>query len=400
MNAYKYNGVIKFGEIMKIYLDHAATTPVRQEVLEAMKPYFSEKFGNASSLHQWGQQAKEALEHSRAQIAAVINAKPEEIIFTSGGTESNNFALKGLAFANPNKKHIITSAIEHHCVLNVCEWLEKLGYSVTYLPVDKYGLVKPEDVENAIRSDTLVVSIMHANNEIGTIEPIAEIGNICREKRVLFHTDACQSFGKVPIDVKKMNADLLSVSSHKLYGPKGVGCLFVRTGVRIEPVAHGGGHEFGKRSGTENVAGIVGFGKAAELAKKEMNSESKQLEKLRDYLIHGILKIPDSQLNGHPAKRLPNNANFWFKYVEGESIVLHLDAKGIAASTGSACSSKSLEPSHVLLAIGLKHEEAHGSLRLTLGKSSTKQQIDYVLKVLPPVIEKLRKISPFKKSYE
>ncbi len=384
---------------MKIYLDHAATTPVRSEVLEAMKPYFSERFGNASSLHKWGQEAKEALEQSRSKIASVINSKPEEIIFTSGGTESNNLALKGLAFANPNKKHIITSAIEHHCVLNTCEWLEKQGYSVTYLPVDKYGLIKPEDVEQAIRADTLFVSIMHANNEIGTVQPIAEIGKICRSKGVLFHTDAVQSFGKVPINVEKMNIDLLSASSHKLYGPKGVGCLYVRSRIKIEPLAHGGGHEFGKRSGTENVAGIVGFGKASELAQKEMNKESIRLKKLRDYLIHGILQISDSYLNGHPSQRMPNNTNFWFKFVEGESIVLHLDAKGVAASTGSACSSKSLEPSHVLLAIGLKHEEAHGSLRLTLGKATDKKQIDYVLKELPHVIEKLRKISPFKKSY-
>ncbi len=390
----------RIGGYMHIYLDHAATTPVRKEVFKAMQPYFSERFGNASSLHQWGQQAKEALEESRNQIASVINSKPEEIVFTSGGTESNNLALKGLAFANPNKKHIVTSAIEHHCVLSTCEWLEKLGYSITYLPVDKYGLVKPEDVEKAIRSDTLVVSVMHANNEIGTIQPIEEIGKICRSKNVLFHTDAVQSFGKIPIDVEKMNIDLLSVSSHKIYGPKGVGCLFVKSGIKIEPLAHGGGHEAGLRSGTENVAGIVGFGKAAELAKKEMTGEAKRLAKLRDYLIHGILQIPDSYLNGHASQRLPNNANFWFKFVEGESIVLHLDAKGVAASTGSACSSKSLEPSHVLLAIGLKHEEAHGSLRLTLGKQTTKQQIDYVLNALPPIIENLREISPFKKSYE
>lgn len=379
-------------------MDHAATTPVRKEVLKAMQPYFSKKFGNASSLHRWGQEAKQALENSRIQIAKVIGANPEEIVFTSGGTESNNLALKGLAFAS-KKKHIITSSIEHHCVLNACEWLEKQGFSVTYLPVDKYGLISLGDLENSIKKDTLVVSIMHANNEIGTIEPIKEIGKICREKGVLFHTDAVQTFGKIPINVRKMNIDLLSVSSHKIYGPKGVGCLYVRSGIKIEPLAHGGGHEHGLRSGTENVSGIVGFGHAAELAKKEMKKEAERLTKLRDYLIRNVLKIPNSYLNGHPKKRLPNNANFWFKFIEGESLVLHLDAKGIAASTGSACSSKSLEPSHVLLAIGLRHEEAHGSLRLTLGRSNNKKHVDYVLKVLPQIVKKLREISPFKKSY-
>ncbi len=385
----------------RIYLDYAATTPVDPRVLRAMEPFFTKKFGNTMSLHSFGREAKKALEEAREKVASLIKAEAKEVIFTGSATESNNLALKGIAFANRKKgKHIITSKIEHDCVLNSCRWLEKQGFEVTYLPVDKYGLVNPSDVDAAIRKDTILVSIMHANNEIGTIEPIKEIGKICREHGVYFHTDAAQSYGKIPIDVNKMNIDLLTANAHKVYGPKGVGALYIREGVEIEPLLHGGGHEFGLRSSTVNISGVVGFGAAAEIAKKEMKKEAKRLTKLRDMLIKGVLKIKDSHLNGHPKKRLPNNTNFWFAYIEGEALVLYLDAKGIAASTGSACSSASLEPSHVLLAIGLKPYEAHGSLRLTLGRWTKKEEIKYVLEVLPEVVEKLRKISPFKKGWK
>lgn len=379
----------------RIYLDYAASRPVREEVLEAMKPCFAKKHGNASSLHSFGQQAKKALEDARAAIAKQINAEPDEIYFTSGGTEANNWALKGLFFANPDKKHIITSKIEHDCILNSCRWLERRGVQVTYLPVGRDGLVDPDGVRNAIRKDTLVVSIMHANNEIGMINDIASIGRICRENGVLFHTDACQSFTKVPVDVKKMNIDLMSINSHKIYGPQGVGALYIRKGIKIDPLLHGGGHERGMRSTTENIPGVVGFAKAAELGCKEMKTEMERQRKLRDYMAKEILKINDSWINGSLERRLADNANFCFRGVEGESIVLHLDAKGVAASTGSACSSSKLEPSHVLLALGLKPEEAHGSLRLTMGIHTKKADIDYVIKILPPIIEKLRKISPF-----
>ncbi|MBI5133380.1 MAG: cysteine desulfurase NifS [Thaumarchaeota archaeon] len=384
----------------RIYMDYAATTPVDPRVLEAKEPYFNKKFGNTMSLHSWGQQAKRVLEESREAVAEMMNARANEIIFTGSATEANNTVLKGIAFANRDRgKHIIISAIEHHCILNSADWLKRHGFNVTVLPVDKYGLVDPNGVENMIRKNTILVSVMHANNEIGTIEPIEEVGKVCRDKGVYFHTDAAQSFGKIPVDVNKMNVDLLTASSHKMYGPLGVGCLFIRQGVKIEPLLHGGGHEFGLRSSTVNIAGIAGFAKAVEIAKKEMEQESERLGKLRDRLIKGVLKIEDSFLNGHPTKRLPNNTNFWFKFIEGESLVLQLDAKGIASSTGSACSSESLESSHVLLAIGLRHEEAHGSLRLSLGRFSKKQDVDYVLKALPNVIERLRKISPFKKSW-
>lgn len=383
---------------MKVYMDYAATTPVDPRVLKAMKPYFLTKYGNSMSLYCLGQEAKRALEESRAAVANLMNAKTNEIIFTSSATESNNLALKGIAFANKDKgKHIIISAIEHHCVIESARWLEKQGFEVTFLPVDRYGLVDPTAVELAIRPETILVSIMHANNEIGTIEPIEEIGKICRGQNVYFHTDAAQSFGKIPVDVKKMDVDLLTVNAHKLYGPKGIGALFVKEGVKIEPLLHGGGHEYGLRSSTVNVAGIVGFAEAVRIVKKEMKPEAKKQTKLRDKLIKETLKIEDSYLNGHPTKRLPNNANFWFDFIEGESLVMQLDSKGIAASTGSACSSESLEPSHVLTAIGLKHEQAHGSLRLTIGKYTTATDVSYVLKVLPDVVEKLRRISPFKK---
>lgn len=381
----------------RIYLDYSATTPLDPRVLDAMKPFFSKNFGNTMSLHSFGREAKYELEKARAVLAKFINARHDEIVFTGSATESINSVLKGIAFANKDKgKHIVTSSIEHHAVLESCKWLEKQGFEVTYLPVDKYGLVDLKQLENTIRSDTILVSIMHANNEIGTIEPIEEIGKICKEKGALFHTDAVQSFGKIPIDVNKMNIDLLSISAHKFYGPKGVGATFIRKGTNIEPLLHGGGHEFGLRSSTENVPGIVGMAKAVELRKKEMKPEEKRLKALRDYLIRNVLKIENSRLNGHPVKRLANNANFSFDFIEGEALIMQLDSYGIAASTGSACSSATLEPSHVLMAIGLKHEQAHGSLRLSLGKYTTKSDITYTIKVLPKIVENLRKISPFK----
>lgn len=380
-------------------MDYAATTPVDPRVVKAMLPYFSEKFGNTMSLHSFGQEAKEALEESREVIADLMGAKPKEIIFTSSATESNNTALKGIAFANRKKgNHIIISPIEHDCVIESAKWLESQGFEVTRLKVGKFGLVDPADVKKAIKKDTILVSVMHANNEIGTIEPIEEIGKICRERNVYFHTDAAQSFGKIPIDVNKMNIDLMTVSSHKTYGPKGAGALFVRGGTKIEPIIHGGGHESGLRSSTVNVPAIVGFAEAARICQREMRREAEKLTKLRDKLIKGVLKkIGGSHLNGHPKKRLPNNANFWFKGVEGESIVMHLDLLGIAVSSGSACSSKSLAPSHVLLAIGLRPEQAYGSLRLSLGRWTKEKEIDYVLRVLPGIIKKLREMSPFKR---
>jgi cysteine desulfurase len=380
-----------------VYMDHAATTPVTQKVMEAMKPYFTSGYGNASSLHDSGQEARKAVEESRKTIASLINAGPDEVFFTSGGTEADNTAIKGIAFANRDKgNHIIITKIEHDAVIRACDYLEKNGFEVTRLDVDGNGLVDPEDVRKAITEKTILVSVMHANNEIGTIEPIGEIGKICREHDIYFHTDAVQTLGKIPIDVKKMDIDLLSASAHKIYGPKGVGCLYVRKGVGIEPLVHGGGHEHGMRSGTENVPGIVGFAKACELAGKSMRSESERLAKLRDMLINGILRIPGTRLNGHPEKRLPNNVNVSFRHIEGEGIVLRLNDRGIAASTGSACSSNTLEPSHVLLAIGLGHADAHGSLRLTLGKESSEEDVRYVLEVLLSVISGLREISPFK----
>jgi cysteine desulfurase len=382
---------------MKVYMDYAATTPLDSRVLEAMKPYFNKKFGNSMSLYSLGLEAKKALEDSRETVEKFMNAQPEEVVFTGSATESDNFAIKGIAFANKEKgKHIITSSIEHHAVLETCKWLETQGFEITYLPVDKYGFVDLGKLENSIRKDTILVSIMHANNEIGTIEPIEEIGNICREKGVLLHTDAVQSFGKIPIDVERMNIDLLSISAHKFYGPKGVGALYIRKGTNIEPLLHGGGHEFGLRSSTVNIPGIVGLAKAVELRKEEMKTEANKLTRLRNDMIKNVLKIENSHLNGHPIKRLPNNANFWFAFIEGEALVIQLDSYGIAGSTGSACSSATLEPSHVLIAIGLKHEEAHGSLRLSLGKWTKKPDIDYTIKTLPKVVERLRKLSPFK----
>jgi len=382
----------------KIYLDYAATTPVDPKVLEAMLPYFTEKSGNTMSLHSVGMEAKKALDESRESIAKFIGAQPSEIIFTSSATESNNFALKGIAFANKKKgNHIVISSIEHPCIMESALWLEKQGFEVTRLKVDKYGLVDPEEVRNEIKKGTILVSVMHANNEIGTIEPIKEIGKICREKGVYFHTDAAQTLGKEIIDVNQMNVDLLTASSHKLYGPKGVGFLFVRRGTNINPLLHGGGHEFRLRSSTCNVAGIVGFAKACELCKESLQEEDKRLKKMRDKLISGVLKIDDSFLNGHPKKRLANNANIAFSFIEGESLLIQLDFLGVAVSTGSACSSSKLKSSHVLTAIGLKPHQIQGSLRFSLGRWTKEKDIDYVIEVLPGIVEKLRKISPFKK---
>ena len=385
-------------KIRKTYLDYAATTPVDPRVLKAMLPYFTEKFGNSVSLYNFGQEAKKTLEKTRLTIAKALNVKnQDEIIFTSSATESNNLAIKGIAFANQDKgKHIIISSIEHDCVLNSSKWLEKRGFKITKIKVNKYGVIDPMDVERAIRKDTILVSIIHGSNEIGTIEPIEQIGKICEKKKVYFHTDASQSFGKIPLDVQKMKVDLLTASSHKIYGPKGAALLYVKSGTKIEPLIHGGGHEFGLRSSTVNVPAIIGFGKAVEICEKEMKKESKRQIKLRDKLINGILKkIPDSHLNGHPTKRLPNNTNFWFSYIEGESIIMDLNSYGIAASTGSACSSEKLEPSHILLACGLRPEQAHGSLRLTIGRWTREQDINYLLKILPKTIKRLKKISPY-----
>jgi cysteine desulfurase len=384
-------------EMRRVYLDHAATTSTDPRVVEAMLPYFTEEYGNASSLYTEGVKAKEALEEARKKVGALIHADPREVLFTSGGTESDNLALKGVAFAQRKKgKHILTTAIEHHAILEPCEWLAEQGFEVTYLPVDPTGLVEMDRLEEAIREDTILISVMHANNEIGTIEPIREIGALARERGIPFHTDAIQSVGKIPVDVKEMNVDLLSISGHKIYGPKGVGALYVRRGVRLTPLFHGGGHEFRKRSGTENIPGIVGLGRACEIAGEEMEAEGKRLTRLRDRLIRGVLEIPDTWLNGHPTQRLPNNANVSFKYLEGESLVLELDFHGVAVNTGSACSSKSLQPSHVLAAIGLKPEDSHGSLRFTLGRGNTEEDIDYVLEVLPKAVHRFREISPFK----
>jgi len=381
----------------RIYMDYAATTPVDPRVLKAMQPYHSKKFGNTMSLHSFGQEAKKAIEQSRQKLASLMNARSGKVVFTGSATEANNQALKGVAFANKEKgRHIIVSSIEHHCILESARWLQRQGFELTYLPVDSYGLVDPSAVEEAMRKDTILVSIMHANNEIGTIEPIGEIGKICREREIYFHTDAAQSLGKIPVDVEELNVDLLTACAHKMYGPKGVGALFIGEGVRIEPLLHGGGHEFGLRSSTVNVPGIVGFGVAADLAKQKMKKESERLTKLMKKLVDGVLSIEESHLNGHPKLRLPTIANFRFAFIEGESLVAQLDMGKISASTGSACSSQSLEPSHVLTAIGLKHEEAHGSLRLSLGRWSTGQEVDYVLELLPRAVQRLRDISPFK----
>jgi cysteine desulfurase len=381
--------------VKTVYLDHAATTPIRDEVLEAMLPYLKEQYGNASSVHRFGREAKKALDQARETVAEVLNADFDEIIFTSGGTESNNLAIKGAAQANRKRgNHIITSCIEHPAVLNPMKELEKDGFEVTYLPVSEEGLVSVEDFQNALRDDTILVSIMHANNEIGTIQPIAAIGKIARDKGVLMHTDAVQSVGSMDVDVQALNVDLLTLSAHKLYGPKGVGALYVRRGVRLIPQLHGGVQERRRRAGTENTAGIIGLAEALKLAKAELDVEVPRIQKLRDRLLDGILQIPHTRLNGSRTERLPHNINVCFEFIEGESLLLNLDLKGIAGSSGSACTSGSLEPSHVLLAIGLPHEIAHGSLRLTLGRANTDADIDYVLECLPPIVERLRQMSP------
>ena len=383
----------------RIYLDYAATTPMRSEVLEAMQPYLTEAFGNPSSIYSYGHEAKAAMDKARTAVAGLLGARGEEIVFTGGGTEADNFAIKGVAFANRSKgNHIITSSIEHHAVLETCEFMETQGFTVTYLPVDEYGMVNPDDVKKAITPETILITIMHANNEIGTIQPISEIGKIAHEAGVYFHTDAVQTAGHIPSDVNELNVDMLSTSAHKLYGPKGVGALYIRRGTRIVPLIHGGEQENNRRASTENVAGIVGFGKAAELAKLELQEESVRITSMRERLIDNLVtKVEEIQLNGHPTRRLPNNINLTVAYTEGESIVLNLDLKGICASTGSACTSSSLEPSHVLVAIGLPQEIAYSSFRMTLGKWNADEDIDRVIQVLPEVIASLRAMSPLYK---
>jgi len=379
-----------------LYLDHAATTPVLPEVLDAMLPFFTERFGNPSTLYSLGSAAKEAMETAREQVAALIGADPAEVFFTSGGTESDNWALRGAALASRKKgNHLITSKIEHHAVFETCRDLEKGGFQVTWLDVDRDGLVAPDDVAAAIRDDTVLLSIMHANNEVGVLEPIEEIGRIAKERGVTFHTDAVQTIGKMPVDVTALGCDLLSISAHKLYGPKGVGALYVRKGTRLAKFLHGGEQENRKRSGTSNVAGIVGLGAAAEIARRDLAAEQARLTGLRDRLIDGIMgSIPDCLLSGPRDRRLPHNVHFCFAGIEGEGIILRLDHHGICAATGSACTSATLEASHVLLAMGRPHEIAHGSLRLTLGRSNTESDVDTVLEVLPTVIAQLRALSP------
>ena len=375
-------------------MDNAATTSTRPEVLETMLPYFTQQYGNPSSIHAFGREAHRALENARKQVAAALNCEAREVFFTAGGSESDNWAIR-CALQAKQGKHIITSAIEHHAVLHTCEYMEKQGYEVTYLPVDEFGLVSPEDVKKAIRPDTVLITIMAANNEIGTLQPVEEIGKIAKESGVLFHTDAVQAVGAVPVDVKAWNVDMLSLSGHKLHAPKGVGALYIRKGLRISNLIYGGAQERGLRAGTENLPGIVALGKAIELAVAEMPEYAQRVSALRDKLIDGILaKIPDVQLNGHRTQRLPGNVNVSIRYVEGEALLMRLDMAGIAASSGSACTSGSLDPSHVLLAIGLPHEIAHGSLRLSLGRDTTEEEVDYVLEKLPEIVKTLRAMSP------
>lgn len=379
-----------------IYLDNAATTKMAPEVLEAMLPYFTEYYGNPSTIYALGGSAKKAVNKARKTIAESIGAKMEEIYFTAGGTESDNWALKAVAEAYKGKgKHIITTSIEHHAILHTCDYLKKQGYEITYLDVDSDGLVSPDKIKEAIRPDTILISVMFANNEIGTIEPIEEIGKIAKEHGILFHTDAVQAFGQLPIHVDQMHIDLLSASAHKLNGPKGIGFLYIRTGVKMSSFIHGGAQERSRRAGTENVSGIVGFGAAVERAMDIMEEKAKKEESLRDYLIERFEKeIPYCFLNGHRTKRLPNNANVSFRFIEGESLLIMLDMKGICASSGSACTSGSLDPSHVLLAIGLKHEEAHGSLRITLSEENTMEEMDAVVDAVKEIVERLRAMSP------
>lgn len=382
----------------RIYMDHAATTPVRPEVLEAMLPYFSTEFGNASSVYSWGRSARQALDRARDTVGELLGAEASEIVFTASGSEAVNLAIKGVAWADQGRgRHIITSAIEHHAVLDTVLWLEKQGFEVTILPVDEFGLVSPEQVRQALRPDTILVSIMHANNEVGTIQPISEIGAIVREHGAHFHTDAVQTAGVLEINVDQLNVDLLSLSAHKFYGPKGVGALYVRKGVRLNSLIHGGAQEKRRRAGTENVAGIIGLAKALELAQLNREEENARLKGMRDRLIQALQQIPHTRINGSLEHRLPNNVNVCFEFIEGESLLLNLDLRGIAASSGSACTSGSLDPSHVLLAMGLSHEIAHGSLRLTLGRDNSEADVDYLLQELPEIVQRLRAMSPLYK---
>jgi cysteine desulfurase len=392
--------VNKGQKVKRIYLDHAATTPVRPEVLKAMLPFFAESFGNPSSIHSYGQESRQALEEARVRVAELIGAAREEIVFTGGGTEADNLAIKGVAFANEQRgDHIITTPIEHHAVLEACKFLEKRGFSITFLPVDEYGLVDPRDVKKAITERTILISVMHGSNEVGTIEPIGEIGDIAREAGVYLHTDAVQTAGHIPVNVDELKVNLLSMSAHKLNGPKGVGALYVRKGTRLASLLHGGGQERKRRAGTENVPGIVGFGKAVEIAAGEIDEESERLSDLRDRLVKGLgERIGDIRLNGHPYRRLPNNVNVSVEYAEGEAMLLNLDLEGICVSTGSACSSGSLEASHALLALGLSPVQAHSSLRFSLGYGSTGEDVERVLEVLPGIVKRLRAMSPMLKS--
>ncbi|WP_026475809.1 cysteine desulfurase NifS [Alkaliphilus transvaalensis] len=380
----------------RVYLDYSATTPMKKEVLDEMLPFFNVQFGNPSSIHCFGRENKAAIDKSRTTIAKTLNAGVDEIFFTGGGSESDNWAIKGVASALKNKgKHIITTEIEHHAVLHTCQFLEKEGYDVTYLKVDKYGLIDIEELKAAIRPDTILITIMYANNEIGTLQPIKEIGKIAKENKIIFHTDAVQAYGNIEMDVNELGVDLMSLSAHKVYGPKGIGLLYIRKGTKIQPIIHGGAQERRRRAGTENVPAIVGFGKAAELAYENIEEHSSRLIYLRDKLINGLTeKIPFVHLNGHPTKRLPGNVNISIEFIEGESLLLMLDMVGVACSSGSACTSGSLDPSHVLMAIGLTHETAHGSLRLTIGDYTTEEDIDYVIENLPPIVERLRQMSP------
>ena len=382
----------------KVYLDNSATTQVDERVLEAMMPYFSKTYGNPNSLHEWGRDARKGVDKARSQLAELIGAQPKDIIFTGGGSEADNLAIKGAAWTLKDKgRHIITSAIEHHALLDTVRWLGKMGFEYTILPVDESGLVDPKDLDAAIRPDTILASIMFANNEIGTIEPVAELAEVCHKRGVLFHTDGVQATGHIKIDVKELPIDMMTMAAHKMYGPKGVGALYARKGIKLTPLIHGGGQEFGLRSGTENTPGLIGFGMAAELAADRIaNGEIENERRLRDKLIDGLLeRIPDTILTGHRTKRLPYHVSICVKYIEGEGMLLLLDAAGIGVSSGSACTSGSLEPSYVLLAIGLDHSTAHGSVRLTLGKDISDEDIDYVLEQFPPIVEKLRAMSPF-----
>jgi len=387
--------------VKRIYLDYAATTPTHPEVVEAMLPYFGEVFGNPSAIHSFGQEAKAAVEEARNKVADLIGAQAEEIVFTSSATEADNFAVKGVAFANEHKgNHIITSSIEHPAVIETCKFLERRGFLVTYLSVDEYGLVAPDDVKKAITDKTILISVMHANNEVGTIEPVAEIGKFAKEAGIYFHTDAVQTVGHIPVDVNELGVNLLSVSAHKFYGPKGVGALYIRKGTKLASFMHGGGQENRRRASTENVPDIVGLGKAVEISRREMKEEAERLTVLRDKLIAGLQeRIDRVHLNGHSVFRLPNNVNISVDFIEGESMLLNLDLEGICVSTGSACSSSSLEPSHVLRAMGYSHERAHGSLRFTLGKWTTEEDIGRVLEVLPKIVARLRAMSPLFKSH-